>query len=61
MIELLLLATSNVQILTDDGYYTQIDGVAMGSPVGPFLANVFLAQYDKVIAEKCGGTICSYC
>ena len=57
MIELLLLATSNVQILTDDGYYTQIDGVAMGSPLGPYLANVFLAQYDKVIAEKCGGTI----
>ena len=31
-------------------YYRQIDGVAMGSPVGPLLANIFLSQYDSEIA-----------
>ena len=30
-------------------YYRQIDGVAMGSPVGPLLANIFLSQYDSEI------------
>ena len=31
-------------------YYRQIDGVGMGSPVGPLLANIFLSQYNSEIA-----------
>ena len=31
-------------------YYRQIDGVAMGSTVGPLLANIFFSQYDSEIA-----------
>ena len=27
--------------------YKQIDGVAMGSPLGPSLANAFLCYYEK--------------
>ena len=27
-------------------YYEQVDGVAMGSPVGPALANIFMISYD---------------
>ena len=55
--QLLLLACENVNILTHKGYYRQVDGVAMGSPLGPYLANVFMSQFDDTIAETAGGTI----
>ena len=31
----------------DGEYYIQVDGVAMGSPLGPILANAFLCYYEK--------------
>ena len=31
----------------DVEYYTQIDGVALGSPLGPTLANAFLCHFEK--------------
>ena len=34
-------------------YYTQIDGVAMGSPLGPTFANLFLVYYEQIWLEKC--------
>ena len=34
---------------TLDGYYKQVDGLAMGSPPAPYLANGWLGQYDAVI------------
>ena len=34
---------------THDGYYKQSDGLAMGSPPAPYLANVWLSVYDPVI------------
>ena len=54
---LLLLACENVCILTHNGYYRQKDGVAMGSPLGPFLANIFMSEFDSVIAENADGSI----
>lgn len=33
--------------------YTQIDGVAMGLPIGPILANTFLLFYEKMWLERC--------
>ena len=32
--------------------YRQIDGVAMGSPLGPTLANIFVGFYEKKIPEN---------
>ena len=31
--------------------YSQIDGVAMGSPLGPTLANIFVGYLESKIAE----------
>ena len=45
--ELLKLATIESSFIFDNKLYKQIDGVAMGSPLGPTLANVFLCHYEK--------------
>ena len=39
--------------LFNDVYCKQVDGVAMGSALGPTLANVFLVYYEHVWLEKC--------
>ena len=50
-IKLLQLATEGM-LLYRDKLYRQIDGVAMGSPLGPTLANFFLAHIEsKIFAE----------
>ena len=33
--------------------YSQIDGVAMGSPLGPTLANIFMSYYERQWLEEC--------
>ena len=40
-------ATSGTYILFDGNYYDQIDSVAMGSPLGPVLANLFMGFSEK--------------
>ena len=39
--------TSGTHFLFDSTYYDQIDGVAMGSPLGPLLANLFMGFHEK--------------
>ena len=34
---------------THDGYYKQVDGLAMGSPPAPHLANGWMSQFDNTI------------
>ena len=48
-IELATISSCNVLMLTHKGYYKQIDGLAMGSPPAPHLANGWLSQYDQII------------
>ncbi|BHF85905.1 hypothetical protein SprV_1002908000 [Sparganum proliferum] len=45
--ELLLRCTLNVQFLFDNQLYRQVDGVAMGSPLGPLLADVFMGKLER--------------
>ncbi|VDO66870.1 unnamed protein product [Schistosoma curassoni] len=45
--QLILRCTMNVQFRFDNEYYRQLDGVAMGSPLGPLLANIFLAKLEN--------------
>ena len=40
-------ATSGTHFLFDGSYYDQIDGVAMGSPLGLVLANLFMGFHEK--------------
>ena len=50
-IKLTSIAACDVIMLTHDGYYKQVDGLAMGSPPAPHLANGWLSQFDDVIRK----------
>jgi hypothetical protein len=47
MRKLFVFATSHTHFLYDGQYYDQIDGVQMGSPLGPVLANLFMGFHEK--------------
>ena len=34
-------------------FYIQVDGVSMGSPQGPILANIFLSHHQENWLNKC--------
>ena len=51
--ELLILASFESFFIFDEVLYRQIDGVAMGSPLGPILANVFLCYFEKKCLSDC--------
>ena len=51
--ELLSLATKESYFTFTELLYKQIDGVAMGSPLGPTLANAFLCFYENKWLEQC--------
>ena len=49
MKELLYLCTKNVYFTLNSKTYVQIDGVAMGSPLGPVLADTFMVKLEQNI------------
>ena len=46
-LELMLSATSTVEFSFDKIIYKQIDGVAMGSPHSPVLANILIGYHEE--------------
>ena len=50
---LLELATTTSTFLFNNRLYEQVDGVAMGSPCGPTLANIFLCFCEKEWLSDC--------
>ena len=50
--ELLYLATKESYFIFNGKLYKQVDGVAMGSPLGPTLANAFLVHFEKKLVTK---------
>ena len=51
--DLLTICMSESLVLFDGEYYKQINGVAMGSPLGPTFANIFLCFYEQIWLENC--------
>ena len=53
--KLLELSIKSSHFVFDKIYYDQIDGVAMGSPLAPTLANIFMADFEEKIMNKLEG------
>ena len=51
--ELRTRAMSESLILFNQEFSNQHDGVAMGSPLGPTLANFFLCYHEKIWHQDC--------
>ena len=51
--QLLTVAAYESFFIFDGEYCTQIDGVAMGSSLGPTLANAFLCHFEKKWLSEC--------
>ena len=50
--KLLLLYTRKVHFTFNSKIYMQVDDVAMGSPLGPVLADIFMIELEKVILPE---------
>ena len=51
-VELMRSATSTVEFSFNNIMYRQVDGVAMGSPLGPALANIFVGYYEEKLFSE---------
>ena len=51
--QLLTLIVKSPCFVFNNVYFKQIDGVAMGSPLGPTFANLFLVSYENIWLGKC--------
>ena len=50
---LLELAVKECYFLCNGKIYKQLDGVAMGNPLGPVLANIFLSHHESRWLDQC--------
>ena len=55
-VELMEMATSSVKFSFNNIMHRQIDGVAMGSPLGPALANIFVGYYGSKLFQTTSKT-----
>ena len=52
MKDILLLCTKNVHFSYDNKLYSQKDGVAMGSPLGPLITGIFMLDLERNVMPK---------
>ena len=52
MKEMLLLCTKNVHFSYNHDIYIQRDDVAIGSPLGPVLAGIFMVNLERLLVPK---------
>ena len=46
-IEIMITCVTCLQLLTNCRFYLQVDGVTMGSPLGPTISNLCLAHLEN--------------
>ena len=46
IVTLLEFCLKNTYFLFQDKYYEQVNGVAMGSPISPLIANLFMEEFE---------------
>ena len=46
------LCLDRVVMRTCDGYYVQTEGLAMGSPASPLLANIWMSKFDQLFTSE---------
>ena len=54
MKQLSLLCTKHVHFIFNGEIYIKVDGVAMGSPLGPLLANMFMSTLEEHLIPTLG-------
>ncbi|KAK3748177.1 hypothetical protein QZH41_003251 [Actinostola sp. cb2023] len=52
LVKLLEIATTNQLFQLNGQLYEQVDGVAMGSPLGPLMANIFMCSLEDKLTEQ---------
>ena len=52
MRKLLTLYTKNVHFSFKNKIYIQIEGVTRSSPLGPMIANIFMAELENTLVPK---------
>ena len=50
---LLNIATKETFFMFNNKYYKQVDGVAVGSPLGPALANIYMCSFESKWLQDC--------
>ena len=58
--ELLYLCTKHLHFTFNNEIYIQIDGVAMGSPLGPLLANIFMTALEEDTIPSLNPYLCHW-
>ena len=51
--KLLSLSVMNCHFIFNGRLYQQVDGMAMGSPLGPLFANVFMSFHEQIWLQNC--------
>ena len=52
MMKLLLLCTKNVHFEFNGETFQQLDGVAMGSSLGPVIAGIFMVEFENTLVSR---------
>ena len=53
LLDLLEFCLSTTYFTFRDDYYKQVHGCAMGSPVSPIMANIFMEKFEEKVLEEC--------